>query len=261
MMELMPMWFMLLGLGLFGAVLGSFLNVCIYRVPRNLSVVSPPSSCPGCGDRIAPYDNVPVLGWLWLRGRCRSCRAPISKRYPGVELLTAVLFALLALRYGLTWELVPALYFAAAMVVVTLIDFDARIIPDAITFSGVPLGLLSTLVTPVTLVDGLIGAAAGFAFLYAVAWGYQKSTGVDGLGGGDIKFAAMLGAFLGWQGVLLTVFAASFVGSVAGGVLMAVQKGGRRTALPFGTFLAPVGLAVYLWGGALINWYLGRFPQ
>jgi len=251
-----PLWFVLTATGFLGAVLGSFLNVCVYRIPRGLSVVSPPSACPSCGERIAPYDNVPVLAWLWLGGKCRRCRSAISPRYPVVEALTAAVFVLLGWRYGFHLELIPALYFAAAMIAVTLIDFDARIIPDAITLPGIPLGILAALVTPVTVPSAAIGAVLGFVLLWGLGWGYRKATGVDGMGGGDVKLAAMLGAFLGWPGLVLTVFGASLLGTVVGVALMARGKGGRRTALPFGTFLAPVGLAVYLWGPALIHAYL-----
>ncbi len=253
---LYPVWFLLLATALFGAVLGSFLNVCIYRIPRGLSVVSPPSACPNCRNRIAPYDNVPVLGWLWLRGKCRNCRSPISARYPVVEGLTGAVFLLLAWRYGLTWALAPALYFASAMIVVTLVDFDARIIPDAITLPGILLGVGASLLTPVTLVQSLVGAALGFALLWGLGWAYKAATGIDGMGGGDVKLAAMLGAFLGWQGLLLTIFLASLAGTLTGVAMMAKGRGGRRTALPFGTFLAPMGLAVYVWGPSLFHWYL-----
>lgn len=256
-MTLAPVWPLLAATAAVGAVLGSFFNVCVYRIPRGLSVVNPPSACPHCDQRIAPYDNVPVLGWLFLRGKCRSCRAPISPRYPAVEALTAAVFALVAWRIGLSWELLPALYFAGAMIVVTLIDFDARIIPDSITFSGVILGIASSFLTPVTLWQSLIGAAAGFLLLLAIAWGYQKMTGVEGMGGGDIKFAAMLGAFLGWPGLFLTIFLASLAGSLVGGLVMLIGKGGRKTALPFGTFLAPAALFVYLWGADILRWYGG----
>jgi leader peptidase (prepilin peptidase)/N-methyltransferase len=259
--EALPVWWIPTVAALLGAVIGSFLNVCIYRIPRELSVVTPPSACPRCGTRIAPYDNIPVLGWLWLRGRCRSCRAPISKRYPIVEALTALVFLGLTLRYGVGAELLPSLVFASAMIVVTLVDYDERIIPDMITIPGTALGILASFVTPVTLVEALVGAALGFALLWGIAWGYRRATGVDGMGGGDVKLAALLGAFLGWKGLLLTIFLASFAGTVVGVALMAVKRGGRRTALPFGTFLAPVGVLVYLWGPGLIRWYakyLGR---
>ncbi len=252
-----PAWSLYTLAAVLGAMIGSFLNVCIYRIPREISVVTPPSACPHCGTRIAFYDNVPVLGWLWLGGRCRTCRAAISKRYPVVEAVTAMTFVGLVWIYGVTLELIPALVFSAAMIVVTLIDYDERIIPDVITWPGTALGILASLITPVTFIDSLVGAVVGFTMLWAIAWGYRKATGVDGMGGGDVKLAAMLGAFLGWQGLLLTVFLASAAGTVVGAVLMAAKRGGRRTALPFGTFLAPVGVVVYIWGPALISWYAG----
>jgi len=240
-----------------GAVLGSFLNVCIFRLPRGTSVVTPPSACPRCGTRIRPYDNVPVLGWLWLRGRCRSCREPISIRYPIVEALTAGVWVFLFLRYGLTLQFAVAVVFFSAMIVVTLIDFDARIIPDAITIPGTVVGLAASLVTPLSFWSALAGAALGFGLFLGIAWGYRRLTGVDGMGGGDIKLAAMLGAFLGWPGLLLTLFLASLGGSLTGLVLLLFRRGSRRTALPFGTFLAPASLVVYLWGGDLLSWYAG----
>ena len=252
-----PPWAMAAVGAVFGAVFGSFLNVCVYRIPRGVSVVSPPSACPHCGARIAWYDNVPVFSWFFLRGRCRSCRGPISPRYPAVEAVTALVGAFLVLHYGVGWELWPAAVFSLSMIVVTLIDYDERIIPDVITLPGVVLGVAASFLTPLTLVESLAGAALGFLFLWAIAWGYRKATGVEGMGGGDIKLAAMLGAFLGWKGLLLTVFLASAVGSVVGLSLMAARRGGRRTALPFGTFLAPVAVLVYLWGPAWIRWYVG----
>jgi len=248
-------WPLLVSSAALGAVLGSFLNVVIYRLPRGISVVTPPSACPMCGARIAPYDNVPILGWLLLGGRCRRCRGPISIRYPGVEGLTAVLFIALTWQFGLTWELAPALVFAAAMITVTFIDFDHQIIPDAITLAGVPLGLASTFLRPLGLLDAVLGAALGFALLFAIAAGYRKATGRDGMGGGDIKLAAMLGAFLGWKGLLVTVFLASLGGSAVGLLLVALGTGGRKTALPFGTFLAPASLVAYVWGERILGWY------
>lgn len=248
----------LVAAGAMGAVIGSFLNVCIHRIPKGISIVFPPSACPACGGRIAPYDNIPVLSWLLLRGKCRACRAPISPRYPVIEGLTALLFALLAARYGFTWELLPALWFGAVMLVVTLIDYDERIIPDVITLPGVVLGIAASFLTPVGLLDAILGAVAGYVSLFGVGWVYRRATGVDGMGGGDVKFAAMLGAFLGVAGLLLTILLASLVGSLTGISLMLFRRGGRRTALPFGSFLAPAGLAAYVWGDVLIRWYLDR---
>jgi leader peptidase (prepilin peptidase)/N-methyltransferase len=250
-------WPVLVFTGALGAVLGSFLNVCIHRLPRGISVVAPPSACPQCGTRIRPYDNVPVLGWVWLGGKCRACRNPISVRYPVVEALTAALFLLVAGQTGFTWSLLPALTFVSAMIVVTLVDYDARIVPDVITLPGIVLGVLFSLLTPLTVVESVAGAVLGFLLFLGIAWVYRRLTGIEGLGGGDIKLAAMLGAFLGYQGLFLTIFAASLMGTVVGVSLMLRGRGGRKTALPFGTFLAPAAAAAYFWADDVISWYVG----
>jgi len=249
-------WPFVITLGAFGAILGSFLNACVFRLPRGISMIRPPSACPRCGTHIRWHDNVPVIGWLALRGRCRSCRERISPRYPVVEGLTALLFALLALRYGATPALIPALLFAWLMLLVTLVDFDARIIPDAVTLPGTVLGLVMAWLGPMPFRDALIGAVAGLCLLWGIAWAYERVTGIEGMGGGDIKFAALLGAFLGWQGLLLTLFLASLGGALAGGLLMLRKKGTGKTALPFGSFLAPAGLVVYVFGGQILAWYV-----
>jgi leader peptidase (prepilin peptidase) / N-methyltransferase len=249
-------WPFLIALGAFGAILGSFLNACVFRLPRGVSMITPPSACPRCGTPIRWHDNVPVLGWLLLHGRCRSCRESISPRYPVVEALTALVFLLLALHYGPVPELPLALCFAWIMILVTLVDFDARIIPDAVTLPGIALGFLAALVGPLSLRDAVIGAGLGLFLLWGIAWVYERVTGIEGMGGGDIKFAAMLGAFLGWKGLLVTLFLASLGGALTGGVLMALRRGGGKTALPFGSFLAPAALLVYVYGDALLRWYV-----
>jgi leader peptidase (prepilin peptidase)/N-methyltransferase len=249
-------WPFLITLGAFGAILGSFLNACVFRLPRGVSMIRPPSACPRCGTHIRWYDNVPVFGWLALRGRCRRCREQISPRYPIVEALTALVFILLALRYGATPALMPALLFAWMMLLVTLVDFDARIIPDAITLPGTGLGLAIAWWGPMPFRDAAIGAALGLLLLWGIAWAYERVTGIEGMGGGDIKFAALLGAFLGWQGLLLTLFLASLAGALAGGLLVLRGKGSGKTALPFGSFLAPAGLVVYVFGSRILAWYV-----
>jgi leader peptidase (prepilin peptidase)/N-methyltransferase len=194
---------------------------------------------------------------MWLGGRCRDCRSRISVRYPAVEALTAGLFLLAVMETGFTWSLLPALVFVSSMIVVTLIDYDARIVPDVITLPGTVLGILFSFLTPLSVLASVTGAAIGFLLFLGIAWAYRRITGVEGLGGGDIKLAAMLGAFLGYQGLFLTVFAASLMGTVVGVGMMLMGRGGRRTALPFGTFLAPAAVAAYFWADDVVAWYVG----
>ncbi len=238
-----------------GLVLGSFLNVVIYRLPRDRSVAWPPSSCPACHARIRPWDNVPVLSWLWLGGRCRDCRAPISWRYPAIELSAALLLVGLAHLLGPRLGLVPAAVFALALLAVAIIDFDFRIIPDEISVGGLVLGLFARGFGASDIATGLIGALVGGGSLWLVAAAYRRATGVEGMGGGDVKLAAMIGAFLGWPGVFLTIFGAALAGTVVGAGLLLSRRGGRRTALPFGAFLAPAAVFAAVAGPALWRWY------
>ena len=251
----LPTEFLLSAAVLFGSLFGSFLNVVIHRLPRRESIVFPPSRCTSCRARIAPWDNIPVLSWLILGGKCRSCRAPISVRYPLVEMAAALLTGLVVWKYGLSMAAVAFTWFCLSLLAITLIDLEHRIIPDAISLPGTILGFLFVRWTEVTWIEAAVGAAAGFGLLLLVGIVYEKVTGVEGMGGGDIKMAAMMGAFLGWKGVLLTIFIGSFLGSVAGVIAMSKGKGGR-TALPFGTFLAPGATIVLFVGNALIDWYL-----
>jgi leader peptidase (prepilin peptidase)/N-methyltransferase len=240
-----------------GACIGSFLNVCIYRIPAGRSIVYPPSACPRCGTRIRALDNVPLLSWIWLRGRCRHCQAPISARYPLVELLTGLTALGMVLHYG--WHPQAAVYFVfgAALIAITFIDLDHQIIPDVITLPGIPLALLASLLAPeVTLRDALLGVLAGGGSLYLVALGYQLLTGAEGMGGGDIKLLAMIGALVGWQGVLFTIFFSSFLGTLVGLAYILTTRRSAKARIPFGPFLA-VGAVAYLFVGAqVIRWYL-----
>lgn len=241
-----------------GAVVGSFLNVCIYRMPLDKSVVSPGSSCMGCGAAVRWYDNIPIFSWLVLKGRCRDCGAPFSIRYPLVELLTALLGVALFLSFGLSlWTLVLFL-FCAALVVVTFIDFDHQIIPDEISLGGALVGLLCSILVPggPGWLSSLLGVVLGWGILAAVFYGYLWLTGREGMGGGDAKLLAMMGAFLGAQAVPFIIFASSLVGSIAGLTLMAIQRKDRHLAIPFGPYLALGGLLYIFWGPQIIRWYL-----
>ena len=241
-----------------GAVIGSFLNVVIARLPRGESLVRPGSRCPACGAAIAWHDNVPIVAWLWLGARCRACRAPISARYPLVEGLTAVLFGFAAHRFTAAIDLSAALCLLAALVAITFIDLDHRIIPNEISLPGIPIGfVLGALRPSVGPTDAAIGVLAGGGVLFAIAWGYEKIRKREGMGMGDVKLLAMIGGVLGWRGVILTMLVASLTGSIVGIAAMVRGGHGLRLAIPFGPFLA-LGAAVHLfWGEALIAWYLG----
>ena len=241
---------------IFGACIGSFLNVCIYRIPAALSIVHPGSSCPRCKAMIPFYDNIPILSYLLLRGKCRNCGAPIAIRYPFVELLGGLFALACALSFGPTLHGLVVFAFIATLTVVTFIDLDHRIIPDTISLPGIPIFFIAALAIPsITWQASAIGIVAGGGSLFAVAWGYQLMTGREGMGGGDIKLLAMIGAMVGWQGILFTLFAASAIGTIVGLLAMVRSGKGMRLAIPFGPFLA-MGAVIYLFfGKALIFWY------
>lgn len=242
---------------MFGAVTGSFLNVCIYRLPLGQSVIAPRSRCMGCGAPVAWYDNIPLISWFLLRGRCRNCQASFSIRYPLVELLTGVLTLLLFLRFGLSIPFLIYSLLTAALIVITFIDFDHQIIPDEISLPGIGLGFLASFFLPESSwLASLLGIVAGWGSLALVFYVYLWLTGREGMGGGDAKLLAMLGAFLGIKAVPFIIFASSLVGSIVGLTLMALQRKDRYLAIPFGPYLA-MGAVLYIFYGTwLINWYL-----
>ncbi len=234
----------------FGAMIGSFLNVCIWRIPEGKSIVFPASHCPRCDKSIRPYDNIPVLSWLILRGRCRDCGEPISPRYPLVEILTALLSWAIFWKYGLSLEYLAAFLFAAALVVITFIDFDHQIIPDVISLPGIPVFfLLSVFVMDLSFFDSLLGVLIGGGFLYLIAVGYELLTKREGMGGGDIKLLAMIGAFLGWKSLFFVVFMSSILGALVGVVLIAIKGKDMKYAVPFGPFLS-IAAVMYLFVGS-----------
>jgi leader peptidase (prepilin peptidase)/N-methyltransferase len=243
-----------------GLILGSFLNVVIARLPRGQSIVSPPSRCPRCKERIRPWDNIPVLSYILLRGRCRHCRRSISWRYPIVELTSGILLLLLVHRVDNPLLLVPQAAFVLALLAIAWIDLDTKTIPDVVTIPGVGLGLAASLFAPPGLAGALLGALCGGVSLWLVGALYERATGVPGMGGGDVKLAAMMGAFLGVGGVFGAIFLASLAGSIFGVLLIARGKGSRRTAIPFGTFLAPAAIALCLFGDSLFKLYRSFLP-
>jgi leader peptidase (prepilin peptidase)/N-methyltransferase len=258
----MPDMFLYIIAFVLGAVVGSFLNVCIYRIPRTLSIVFPSSRCPSCSNPIKPYDNIPIVSYLLLGGRCRVCRAKISFRYPLVELLNAALYVLVLWRFGLGWHTAVYFLFCSTLVVITFIDLDFQIIPDRITIPGIPMGLIAgSFLMPDPFIRysllgfkaSLIGLLTGGGFFYAIA---VLSRG--GMGGGDIKMMAMVGALMGWKSVLMTTFLGSLTGAVFGISLMIFKGKGRKTKIPFGPFLALGALITLFSGQEIFHWYFYR---
>lgn len=243
----------------FGALVGSFLNVCIYRLPIGKPIALARSACARCQRQLSWYENIPVLSYLVLGGRCRSCRQPISIRYPIVELLTAVMFAAAMWHYGPGPLLASRLIFGCMLIVLFAIDLEHHLLPNAITLPGIIVGLAFSVINPPGWVSSLIGIAVGGGVLWAIAEGYYRLRHEEGLGMGDVKMLAMIGAFLGWQLTLVTLMMASFAGSIVGVGFIIAQRGGMKYALPFGTFLAMGAVLAAVVGQDLLTWYLGFY--
>jgi leader peptidase (prepilin peptidase)/N-methyltransferase len=243
----------------FGLIIGSFLNVCIYRIPRELSIVSPASSCPNCKTPIRAWDNIPVISYLILAGKCRKCGEKISLRYPSVELLNGLMYAAVLYHFGFGWHLPLLFALVSSLIVITFIDLDFQIIPDVITLPGMIIGLAAShFIMPdpfatyslLGFVNSVIGLLAGGVTFYLIA---ILSRG--GMGGGDVKMMAMVGSFMGWKGVFLTTLVGSLTGSLIGIGLIIFKGKGRKTKIPFGPFLALGSLVALFFGCMIVDWY------
>lgn len=243
-----------------GAIFGSFGNVIIYRLPKDESVVKPASHCQNCKKGVRWFDNIPILSWFILRGKCRHCGAKFSFRYPFVEFLMAALFAGAFYYFGLSWNLLEALLFIFGLVVCTFIDFDHMILPDEFTLSGIVIGLVGAALNPHReFLDAFLGVLMGGGFLWAMAYVYYLLTKQEGMGGGDIKLLGWIGAVLGWKAIPFVILISAVVGSVVGLAMATRQKAGLKTVIPFGPYLALAAL-FYLFGGeAIAIWYLDLF--
>jgi leader peptidase (prepilin peptidase)/N-methyltransferase len=239
-----------------GLAVGSFLNVCIYRIPLKKSIVNPPSSCPQCGERIRFYDNIPLISYIVLLGRCRKCGKPISIGYPLVELIMGLLSLCLFVKYKLSHQYFLFLVFSASLIVISFIDLRHQIIPDIISIPGIAIGLLISLIfRDITWYDSLIGIIGGGGILYLVAHVFAMLTGKEGMGGGDIKLLAMIGAWMGWLPLPFIIIISSLTGAVIGGLSLLFTRQGLRAKIPFGPFLT-LGALVYLFlGNELLLWY------
>lgn len=243
---------------IFGAIVGSFLNVCILRIPAGKSIAYPPSHCPKCQYAIKWYDNIPMISYLVLMGKCRNCKERISFRYPLVEFLTALFSLATMMMFGPSVAFFIYFAFVSSLIVITFIDLDHQIIPDVISLPGIPLGFLASFVLPeITYKESLIGIVIGGGLLLLVAIGYEFIAKKEGMGGGDVKLLAMIGAFLGWKGVLFTIFSGSLVGTVIGVTIMVAQGKDSKYAIPFGPFLSMGALLYLFFGEPIIFWYLG----
>lgn len=285
-LSLVPPVFGYVVAGVFGAIIGSFLNVVIHRVPLEESIVFPNSRCPSCGAVIAFYDNIPILSYAFLRAKCRNCKEHISFRYPAVELLTAALFVAVAWHDGLSVALPFDLVFASALLALVFIDAEHMILPNVITYPGIVFALIARVALPlitgtphfddvpslangalagmpvwvVSLVGALIGALIGGGSLWLMGWTWEKLRGIEAMGLGDVKMMFMVGAYLGWRLTILTIFAGVLTGSVIGIVLMAKQgQRNMQMLLPFGVFLGLGAIAALLFGAPLVEWYAGQF--
>lgn len=248
---------------IFGALVGSFLNVCIFRLPRNESTVWPGSHCPSCGQAIKFYDNIPVLSYLWLKGCCRSCRIPIPLRYPVVESVNAAGYVAIWWVFGVSWTSLFYIGLFSMLLVVAGTDLSHRIIPDVITLPGIVVGLLgAATVLPVGLMNSLLGVLIGGGLLWALAWASPYLFGKEGMGGGDIKLLAMIGAFLGWKATLLTVMIGSLTGSIVGISLIGLRVIKRHDYIPFGPFLVVGAILSMFFAQPFLDWYQGllSFP-
>ena len=259
MIEPLPPLVFVIAAGAFGAIIGSFLNVCIHRLPLGVSIVWPSSACPHCKRELSWYENIPVVSFLALRARCRTCKAPISIRYPFVEALTCALFVWAWLTFGPGALFASRVVFGCVLIVLFATDLEHQLLPNAITLPAIVAGFAFSFFTEPGWVSSLIGILAGGGVLYAVAVLYFWVRREEGLGMGDPKMLAMIGAFLGWKLTLVTLMLASLTGSVVGIGLMIAGRGTMKYALPFGCFLAIGAACAATFGPGLLDWYLGMF--
>jgi len=242
---------------LVGLALGSFMNVCIYRIPLEKSIIRPSSSCPNCGKKIRFYDNIPLISYLLLLGRCRHCHHPISWRYPAVEAITGLLSLALFIRYGLSLQYLLILLFAATLVTISFIDLDHQIIPDVLSIPGIVAGLAAAFIPGnVSWFDSIIGIIGGGGTLFLVGLIYEKLTGKQGMGGGDVKLLAMIGAWMGWRSLPFVLLVSSLTGAIIGSVFLLAAGKGYRVRIPFGPFLSLGALFYIFFGPQLTNWYI-----
>lgn len=245
---------------IFGAAIGSFLNVCIFRIPAEESIVRPLSQCPHCHHPIRFYDNIPIISFILLRAKCRDCDEKISWRYPLVELITGLLALLLFMKFGLTLDFLVYFIFTAVLITISFIDLDHQIIPDVLSLPGIPIFfLLAVFVVKVPWMEAAIGLLIGGGVLFAIAFVYEFITKREGMGGGDIKLLGMIGGFLGWKSLIFILLVSSVLGAIVGISVMVIKKQDMKYAVPFGPFLSAAAVAYLFWGDAFMRFLIYRY--
>ena len=245
-------------LGLLGVIVGSFSNVCIYRIPRNESIIYPASHCPKCHSNISPKDNIPLLSYILLKGRCRNCKNKISLQYPVVELLTGLTYLIIYWIYGVSIQTLIYIILSSALIIIAFIDLNQQIVPDVISLPGIVIGfILSFFVPYISFVDSILGIAVGGGIILVIGLGGSVIFKKEAMGVGDIKLAAMVGAFLGWKYIIVSLFLGFFLGALAGIILIVTKIKKREDTIPFGPFIVLGSFITLLWGEQIISWYLG----
>jgi len=241
-----------------GLIVGSFSNVCIYRIPRNESIIYPASHCPKCRTTIKPIDNIPLLSYILLKGRCRHCKNKISTQYPLVEFLTGLIYLMIYLIYGLTIQTLIYIILSSALIIIAFIDLNQQIIPDVISLPGIVIGFIISFFVPyISFVNSALGVVIGGGIILIIGLGGSVIYKKEAMGGGDVKLAAMIGAFLGWKYIIISLFLGFFLGALAGIILIMSKIKSKEDAIPFGPFIVLGSFITLLWGEKIISWYLG----
>jgi leader peptidase (prepilin peptidase)/N-methyltransferase len=241
-----------------GLIVGSFSNVCIYRIPRNESIIYPASHCPKCRSNISPKDNIPLLSYILLKGRCRNCKSKISIQYPIVELLTGLIYLIIYLAYGLSVQTLIYIILSSALITIAFIDLNEQIVPDVISLPGIVIGFIISFFVPYILfINSALGVVVGGGIILIIGLAGSVIFKKEAMGGGDVKLAAMIGAFLGWRYIVISLFLGFFLGALAGIILIMAKIKSREDVVPFGPFIVLGSLITLLWGEKIISWYIG----
>jgi len=241
-----------------GLIVGSFSNVCIYRIPKNESIIFPASHCPKCNSPIKPVDNIPLISYILLKGRCRNCKSKISIQYPVVELLTGLIYLIISLIYGLSVQTLIYIILSSALIIIAFIDLNEEIVPDVISLPGIVIGfIISFFVTYISFINSALGILAGGGIILIIGLAGSVIFKKEAMGGGDVKLAAMIGAFLGWKYIIVSLFLGFFLGAVTGIILILSKIKSREDLVPFGPFIVLGSFVTILWGEKIISWYLG----